>query len=37
MMNKSLEIEDLKEFNITALKYRDLLKNHIEKENDDLW
>ena len=36
-MNKSLEAKDLTEFNNAAGKYRDLLRNHIEKENNVLF
>ena len=36
-MNDSLESKDLKGFNSAATKYRDLMRKHIEKENDDLF
>lgn len=36
-MNNSLEAKDLTEFNNAAGKYRDLLKSHIEKENNVLF
>lgn len=37
LMNKSLESKDLAEFNIVAQKYFNLLKEHIEKENNVLF
>jgi hemerythrin-like domain-containing protein len=37
LMNKSLESKDLTKFNVAATKYRDLLKSHIEKENNVLF
>lgn len=36
-MNKSLESNDIAEFTMAALKYRDLLQSHIAKENDVLF
>lgn len=37
LMNKSLESKDLTNFKNTAIKYRDLLRNHIAKENNVLF
>ncbi len=37
MMNKSLESKEWTEFRAAAVKYRDLLKDHIEKENNVLF
>jgi hemerythrin-like domain-containing protein len=37
MMSKSLESKDLTGFNTAAAEYRDLLKSHIEKENNVLF
>jgi hemerythrin-like domain-containing protein len=37
MMSTSLESQDIKGFNSAAMKYRDLLKSHIAKENDVLF
>jgi hemerythrin-like domain-containing protein len=37
LMNQSLESKDLANFKNTAIKYRDLLRNHIEKENNVLF
>ncbi len=37
LMIKSLESQDLINFKANAAKYRDLLRNHIEKENDVLF
>ena len=37
MMGKSLESKDLIKFNTVAAKYRDLLRCHIEKENNVLY
>jgi hemerythrin-like domain-containing protein len=37
MMSKSLESKDLTEFTAAATKYSDLLKSHIEKENNVLF
>lgn len=37
LMNKALESKDLTKFNTNATNYRDLLKRHIEKENNDLF
>lgn len=37
LMNKTLEAGNLTEFNIAAAKYRDLLRNHIDKENNVLF
>lgn len=37
LMKKFLESKDLAEFNIVAVKYCNLLKNHIEKENNILF
>lgn len=34
LMNKSLESKDLADFKNTAIKYRDLLRSHIAKENN---
>ena len=36
-MNKSLESKDLSSFKNNVIKYRDLLRNHIEKENKVLF
>jgi hemerythrin-like domain-containing protein len=36
-MSKSLESKDLDNFKATAAKYRDLLRTHIDKENNDLF
>lgn len=36
-MNKAGDAADIKELNLTASKYRDLLISHIEKENDVLF
>ena len=36
-MGTSLESRDLANFKITAIQYRDLLKSHIDKENNDLF
>lgn len=37
LMNKSLESKDLAQFNIVAKKYLNLLKDHIENENNVLF
>ena len=37
MMNKALASKDWTDFEAAAFKYRDLLKSHIEKENNDLF
>jgi hemerythrin-like domain-containing protein len=37
LMNKFLESKDLAEFNTVAVKYYNLLNNHIEKENNILF
>jgi hemerythrin-like domain-containing protein len=37
LMNKSLESKDLAEFNIVVRKYFNLLKDHLEKENNVLF
>jgi hemerythrin-like domain-containing protein len=37
LMNQSLESKDLANFKNTAIKYRDLLRNHIAKENNVLF
>jgi len=37
LMNQFLESKDLTNFKITAIKYRDLLRNHIAKENNVLF
>lgn len=37
LMNQSLESKDLANFKNTAIKYRDLLRNHIAKENNILF
>lgn len=37
LMNKSLESKDLANFKNTAIKYRDLLRSHIAKENNVLF
>ncbi|OPX85741.1 MAG: Hemerythrin HHE cation binding domain protein [Pelotomaculum sp. PtaB.Bin104] len=37
LMDKSLEAKDLTEFNTSAAKYHDLLRQHIEKENNVLF
>jgi hemerythrin-like domain-containing protein len=37
VMSKSLESKDITEFTTAAVKYRDLLKSHIEKENNVLF
>jgi hemerythrin-like domain-containing protein len=37
LMNTSLETKDLVSFKSTAIKYRDLLRNHIAKENNVLF
>ena len=37
LMNKSLESKDLTNFKNAAIKYRDLLRNHIAKENNVLF
>lgn len=37
LMNKSLESKDLADFKNTAIKFRDLLRNHIAKENNVLF
>ncbi len=36
-MNKSLQAQDLADFKNAAIKYRDLLRNHIAKENEGLF
>ncbi len=36
-MNKALEAKNLVNFKTTAIQYRDLLKNHIAKEDNDLF
>jgi hemerythrin-like domain-containing protein len=37
LMNKSLESKDLINFKTNAAKYRDLMRNHIDKENNALF
>ena len=37
LMNQSLDSQDLANFKNTAIKYRDLLRNHIAKENNILF
>ena len=37
LMNKSLEAKDLPGFHTAAAKYRDILRSHIEKENNVLF
>jgi hemerythrin-like domain-containing protein len=37
LMNKSLESKDLINFKVNAVKYRDLMRNHIDKENNALF
>lgn len=37
LMDKSLEAKDLTGFHAAAVKYRDLLRNHIDKENNVLF
>jgi hemerythrin-like domain-containing protein len=37
LMSKSLESKDLSNFKTTAAKYRDLMRNHIAKENNALF
>lgn len=37
LMNKYLELKDSAKFNATAAKYSDLLKSHIQKENNILF
>jgi hemerythrin-like domain-containing protein len=36
-MEKALESKDLEAFNSNAVKYRDLLRNHIEEENNGIF